>query len=83
MKKLIGFPFKIVAGLAGLVMCLVIVVGALLQGKSLSQIKDTFESMLIGLKATENEDDSIISLVEKHYGSGKAMHVSEILSEEE
>lgn len=82
-RKVLAWPVvfsgKLVAGVG----IFAILFGKIVKGKSLDKILDELDLILAGLQASQNKDNAIIELVEEHYGSGKAMQVSEILEQGE
>ena len=82
-RKVLAWPVVFVGKLVAGVGIFSILFGNLIKGKSLDKIGDELDLGVIGLKASANEDNAIIELVEKHYGSGKAMQVAEILEQGE
>ena len=82
-RKVLAFPFKVLCLIFGVFFMMFNYINAMVMGKSINQLNEKVELLFSGLKAAnKNEDNAIVELVEKHYGSGKAMQVSEILEQE-
>lgn len=82
LRKLISWPVLIIFKMVATIGLFGMLLAKLIEGKSIENIDKGLSALLIGVKAAGNDDDAIVELVEKHYGSGKAMMVSEILSKD-
>jgi len=81
-KKAISILLKWIAMPFGVLFMLFGFLAAMVNGKSIDDLDLKMDLLEKGLDAADNKDNSIIELVELHYGSGKAQAVSDLLNED-
>ncbi len=82
-RKVLAWPVVFVGKSIGAFGLVIYFIGLAIKGSGFDKLERKLDALEIGVKATKNEDSSLIELVEKHYGSGKAMQVAEILEQGE
>lgn len=80
-RNILAWPVVFVGKLIGAFGLFFYFVGLVIKGSDFDKMNRQLDILDIGVRATQNEDNAIIELVEKHYGSGKAMQVSELLED--